>query len=415
MTYRSGVVTGVLLTLVILGTAAATYWLVLSKPATAAKTSAASPPAQVAKTLKEEQILTITLPPEALERLALATGTVESKAVRRLHTYGGEIMVPAGQTVMVAAPLSGTLKAAAGGVPQPGQTVTKGQPLFELLPLLTPEGRATILSQRVDADGQYKSALAQLDQADKAYKRAESMFKKETASKRTVEEAKRDYDVAQETVKATKARRDLLQQVAGSFDGGTAAAIAIECPEQGMLRNVSALPGQNVPLGANLFEIARLEQVWVRVPVYVGDQPEIDLAAEALVGNLTGGGDSPKQPAKTAAAPPSANPATGTVDLFYQLDNHDRKYSPGQRVGVTLTFRTAPQSLTVPWKAVIHDIYGGTWVYRQTAERTFVRERVLVRYVHGDTAVLAAGPAPGTKVVTAGAAELFGTETGFTK
>ena len=35
--------------------------------------------------------------------------------------------------------------------------------------------------------------------------------------------------------------------------------------------------------------------------------------------------------------------------------------------------------------------------------------------VVGDTAVLAYGPAPGTRVVTAGAAELWGTETGFTK
>lgn len=415
MTYRMGVFTGIVATLVALGTASATYWLALSKPATAAKGPAPPPPAQVAKTLKEDQILAVELRPEAIERLALRTGIVETKPVRRLHLYGGEITVPAGQTVIVSAPLSGTLKAAAGGVPQPGQTVKKGQKLFELLPLLTPEGRATILAQRVDADGQYKSALAQADQAEKALKRAENLFRTETASKRMVEEAKRDHDVASETVKAAKARRDLLEQVAGSFDGGTAAPIAIECPEQGMLRNMSALPGQNVPLGAALFEVARLEQVWVRVPVYVGDRPEIDLTADALIGNLAARADERKQPAKPAAAPPSANPATGTVDIFYQLDNRDGGYSPGQRVGVTLTFRSEPQSLTVPWKAVIHDLYGGTWVYRQAADRTFVRERVLVRYVHDDTAVLASGPAPGTKVVTAGAAELFGAETGFTK
>ena len=218
-----------------------------------------------------------------------------------------------------------------------------------------------------------------------------------------------------ETTKATRARSKLLEQVAGSFDSGTAAPITIESPEQGMLRNMSALPGQYVPSGATLFEVARLEQVWIRVPVYVGDQPEIDLTADALVGNLSGRGEEPKLNAKPAAAPPSANPLFGTVDLFYQLDNLDGKFSPGQRVGVTLTFRSEPTSLTVPWKAVVTDLYGGTWVYEQTAERTFVRQRVLVRYVHGDTAVLASGPAAGTKVVTAGAAELFGAETGFTK
>jgi hypothetical protein len=61
------------------------------------------------------------------------------------------------------------------------------------------------------------------------------------------------------------------------------------------------------------------------------------------------------------------------------------------------------------------DIYGGTWVYEQTAELEFIRRRVLVRYVAGDTAVLSHGPPPGAPVVVAGAAELFGTETGFTK
>jgi hypothetical protein len=38
-----------------------------------------------------------------------------------------------------------------------------------------------------------------------------------------------------------------------------------------------------------------------------------------------------------------------------------------------------------------------------------------VRYVTGTTAVLAAGPEVGARVVTAGAAELFGAETGFSK
>jgi hypothetical protein len=54
-------------------------------------------------------------------------------------------------------------------------------------------------------------------------------------------------------------------------------------------------------------------------------------------------------------------------------------------------------------------------VYEQTAERTYVRRRVAVRHVVEATAVLASGPPPGSAVVVAGAAELFGTETGFTK
>jgi hypothetical protein len=115
------------------------------------------------------------------------------------------------------------------------------------------------------------------------------------------------------------------------------------------------------------------------------------------------------------AAPPSANSAAGTVDLYYGLDNRAARYSPGQRLSATLQLKAEAQSLALPWAAVVHDIQGGAWVYQQVDSRAFARRRVMVRYVVGDVAVLAVGPDPGARVVTAGAAELFGAETGFTK
>ncbi len=63
----------------------------------------------------------------------------------------------------------------------------------------------------------------------------------------------------------------------------------------------------------------------------------------------------------------------------------------------------------------MQDIYGGTWVYERTAEHVYVRRRVEVPYVVDGWAVLSAGPPAGAAVVTAGVAELFGTEFGFGK
>ena len=60
-------------------------------------------------------------------------------------------------------------------------------------------------------------------------------------------------------------------------------------------------------------------------------------------------------------------------------------------------------------------------MYERTGDRAYARRRVVVRYVVGDdpaarTAVLESGPPAGTTVVTAGAAELFGTDdAGFSK
>ncbi|MEQ1861480.1 MAG: efflux RND transporter periplasmic adaptor subunit, partial [Chthoniobacteraceae bacterium] len=62
-----------------------------------------------------------------------------------------------------------------------------------------------------------------------------------------------------------------------------------------------------------------------------------------------------------------------------------------------------------------HDIHGGQWVYENTAPQTFTRRRVVVDRVVGPDAVLASGARAGAKVVTDGAAELFGTEFGAGK
>jgi hypothetical protein len=66
----------------------------------------------------------------------------------------------------------------------------------------------------------------------------------------------------------------------------------------------------------------------------------------------------------------------------------------------------------VPYGAVLYDAEGKTSVYVSSAPNTYVREPITVDFIQGDRAVLTAGPAAGTAIVTVGAAELYGTETG---
>jgi len=64
----------------------------------------------------------------------------------------------------------------------------------------------------------------------------------------------------------------------------------------------------------------------------------------------------------------------------------------------------------IPYAAVVYDNDGSTWAFVSTAPRTFVRQRIAIGAIQGNTAVLAAGPSPSAAVVTAGAPELLGTE-----
>lgn len=70
-------------------------------------------------------------------------------------------------------------------------------------------------------------------------------------------------------------------------------------------------------------------------------------------------------------------------------------------------------SLSIPYAAVLYDSDGTTWAYVSFEDLVFVREQLVIDRVDGDLAVLTEGPAPGTTVVTIGAAELYGAETGL--
>ena len=67
----------------------------------------------------------------------------------------------------------------------------------------------------------------------------------------------------------------------------------------------------------------------------------------------------------------------------------------------------------VPYAAVLYGLHGETWVYTSPEPLVFVRQPVTVGDMEGDVGVLLDGPPVGTQVVTAGAAELFGVESGL--
>lgn len=335
-------------------------WWIATHGTSSGKHTPPPPPAKVTQVLKEDEINTIVLQPEAVAKLGLQTSEVVRQSMPRARQYGGEVMVPLGKAVIVSAPLGGSLKAVNGGMPKPGQPVKKGQTVFEFLPLLSPEGKLNLATLRIEADGQVKSAEAQVAAATITRDRARQVFQSEAGSRRMVDEAQALLDIAVKTLEAATARRNLLEKVGGGAESGNTAPIPIEAPEAGVLRTVSALPGQNVPSGAALFEIVNLDRVWVRVPIYVGELTQIDADKPALVGELSARSGEAAQSAKPVAAPPTANAAAGTADLHFELDNRTTKYRPGQRVAVQLTLVGEAESLTVPWSAIVHDIHGGS-------------------------------------------------------
>ena len=66
--------------------------------------------------------------------------------------------------------------------------------------------------------------------------------------------------------------------------------------------------------------------------------------------------------------------------------------------------------VVVPYASLIYDPKGQTWVYTSPAPRTFVRHKVDIDRITGDSAILNAGPPAGTVIATVAVAEIYGTE-----
>jgi hypothetical protein len=67
---------------------------------------------------------------------------------------------------------------------------------------------------------------------------------------------------------------------------------------------------------------------------------------------------------------------------------------------------------TIPYAAVFYTATGDTWTYTNPEPLTFVRVPIVVDHIRGNDVFLSDGPPSGMDVVTQGAAELYGTETG---
>ena len=218
------------------------------------------------------------------------------------------------------------------------------------------------------ADGRLQQAQLQIDAAAIAVERAQKMLSAEAGSVRGVDEAKTALALAESSKTTARVQRELL---------GT-------------------------PV-----EQAGPRRAWVRVAIYSGEAALLDPKAEVSIQTL---GSAFSQPGKPVAAPPTANGLLHTIDWYYELPVQT-SLRAGERVAVEVpTLQGKLASVVIPFKAVLHDIHGGQWVYVQTKEHTYTRRRIQVLRVAGGDAILEEKFPEGTLVVTDGSTELFGTE-----
>lgn len=361
----------------------------------------AAPAATVEKKITDGDLIKITLTAEAEARLGIATTNAEQKTLPQKRKVGGEIVVPSGGALFLAAPVAATVSASAG-VAKTGVTVKRGETLVTLIPL-APVDR----DLRGQADRSTIAAEARFTAAKSKLERAEKVLAGGAGTQRAVEEAQAEHDVAKADLDAAKQRG--ASMVTSPL--GADVTVTIRAPHDGVVRQVGASPGQSVAAGTMLVEVVGTSALWVRVPLFVAEARRIRPDAAATVLAF---GSEDRQEALPAHAPPVADAVASTVDLTYELGK-TVGFRQGERVEVELTYKGEAPVLVVPASALVRDAQGGVWLYESLGEHVFARRRVDLAGIRGDDALLARGPNPGTPVVRAGAAELWGVELGSGK
>lgn len=365
-----------------------------------------TPPAKVENGgVKEADLATITLTQQAEQRLGIETVSVSLGFMSRSRTLAGEVVLPPDQIQMVVSPVAGTLAEGDGALPAVGSSVSKGRVLFRIRPLVAPQR-----DMGITAEAELAAAQSRLETARLRRTRAEQMLRDQVGSVRALEESGDELKQAEAAFEAARARVEQIRQAPLDAD----VSLAVTAPANGILRQLLARPGQKVASGDPLFEIADFSTLWLRVPVYAGELQGLDTRAAARVESI-GARQGAGRSVKPVAAPPTANSQAAAVDLYYELPGNGGTLRPGEKLNATIPFRGSEEALQVPRAAILYDFRGGAWVYERTAPLVFTRRRVDIRRVEGETVVIERGLKPGAQVVTAGAAELFGTEFGAGK
>lgn len=358
--------------------------------------------AKVTNPVTEASLTSVTLSPEAEQRLGLETVAVESRDVPDIRQLSGVVVTPPGRSFLLTAPVAGTVMApTTGAIPTPGSAVSRNQVLLRLVPL--PAG-----AELVRGDEELALAELRARQADLEANRIEALARDSLVSRRELERAQAEREAARTVLEAARARLDRQRTgQAGTSSGLT--ALTISSPDQGVVVELQAGAGQVVAAGAPLLSVARMDELWVKVSVYSGD-----LARIASNGQATVAGD-PSRGARRVQAPPTADPYSASADVYYQLARAGG-LRPGQRVDISIPMTgSGSAKLAVPLGAIVYDQSGGSWVYVKAGDRSYVRRRVSIGGFAAGWVILSEGPAAGTQVVTHGAAELLGTEFGAGK
>ncbi|WP_242929288.1 efflux RND transporter periplasmic adaptor subunit [Pontibacter vulgaris] len=301
----------------------------------------------------------------------IKTKRVKSGSVGSNAILTGKLVLDETQTDVISSRAAGRIEKLY--LKESGQTIKKGQPLYELY------SEELLTLQR-----EYLLALAQNRELGKENPRFASFL--EAAKKKLLL-----YGLTEGQI------RNLART------GQVSPRITFVAPAGGVVTEVAAAEGQYVAEGGVLYRLGKLGKIWVEAELYPQEVPNVKEGDEIKV-SVEGFGQEPVT-AKVTFISPEFRAGSQVAILRAELPNPNNQYLPGMQANVILPSDTG-SSLTLPTDAVIRDEKGAhVWV--QSGKDTFKARMVTLGEESADNVAILSGLKENDKVVVSGAYLLY--------
>lgn len=324
-------------------------------------------------------------------RSDFATSWVRRGALARSVVGPTRLRPPAGGETVLSSSIDGIIHPA-GDWPYAGRKVDRGMALFHIVPrVAAQQSLAALEAEAASLAIEKTTVLARLT-------RLRELLELEATSQREVEEVDQLAQILAARHRA--AIRD-LESARTSRQGGTAGALHIRAPFDGMIAEVSGTPGATVTPGQALARLVRTDTVWLEVALSPGDAARLD--SEEVDGILLSRGRQEpvrlEEGVRLVAASPEVSPTSGTLSVILEAPAVE-----GLALGTVLEgqilLRQVQEGIVIPATALVDD-GGVSVVYLQLSGETFVRQEVRLVERQGER-LLVEGLEPGQRLVHSG-------------
>ncbi len=299
----------------------------------------------------------------------ISTATVVKKEMEIKTILNGKIAVDEEQTEVISSRVEGRIERLF--FKEIGQAVVKGEPLYEIYS-----------EQLLTLQQEFLMAQRQVEELKE--KRYESFLKSSEKKLLLFGMNKNQINVL------LKERK-------------TNVRIPFLAPVSGIIAKIEASEGQYVSEGSVLYQIEKIDNVWVEAQLYSNE------ASIAGIGDLVNvevnGFENNVVPGKIIFFSPELRQGKQIVTLRVQIDNPGGKFIPGMQANVILS-RSGRNTIVLPIDAVVRD-ESGNRIWVQTEDGSFNMRWVAIGEETSDEIEVTEGVHEKENVVVTGAYLLY--------